>query len=279
MKVRIPPFTSNSARYYQITQELTMASSQPTELLPFDPAAVWHLLNHFGTLIDKWQTDCRSIFQKYVYDGCDCLHKMEILRIENELKAIQKTHSLFHQYLSAAEAHKSSVCNAMQDGHDSLRVLEKANDQRKQDLGAMTALEKPRLRYNGITTVSAIIAHRLALACQKKDKKRLKANIIQADKKIREQRKIVVEAGNQYVNVKALVQWIEALLKLADIHMGSVNATRVLEKTWGLKVWKEERERRMSRVASQGLKLLICDKCNGWRYEKADEPLLKDEAI
>ena len=256
-----------------------MTSLQPTPSLPADPATIWHLLDHFGFLVGKWQADCRSIFQKYVDDGCDCLHKAEILRTQNELNKIQATYSLFHQYLSAAEAHKSSVRKTMQHGHRSLRALEKAINQQKQELGTLAASEKPHSRYHGIATVGALIARRIASTRQKKAEKQLKATILETDEKIKKQRSVVVEAGNQYINAKALVQWIEDLLKLANIHMGSMNATRILEKTWGLKAWKEEREKRMTRVAGQGLKLLICANCNRWKYEKEEEPLLKQEAI
>ena len=236
--------------------------------LPIRAENFLSLHNKLAKLNDDWMTDIRKVHQAYIESGCSCQHNATLNKKKKLLKDLKIVYAHMHKQYSQTKNETAVAYGAMIARKDiykqSLEILTHAKRTRKSRIESAKNLKS--LKFHGVASVGALIALFEASSDIHAEDKRLKADIAQKKIETSTVREEYVQAANDYINKRDYTQWAKMLLRKSSVFYNGVVGFAKLEEDWGLAKWRNKKDESMFSVAKDGLDVLICKRCNGWRW-------------
>ena len=233
----------------------------------------------------------RRAHLKYVDAGCACQHKADLKMYRAQMEGIKASYDELLNYCSKTRRDVSEFAVALHQArkqHQDLihdydfqesRMLRQKRGLELQihgrDLFTQHVIKSFKKKsVTALARVSAGYGAAFRLELEQRASQQFADKCFQIQGELEEAEARLKKTERRWQKARYLSSLVSDISVFAERGKLSLDQFLSDQNEMGLKRWDEILAYKRSKVASQGLKILICDSCNGWRWNDPKLPLV-----
>ena len=250
-----------------------MSSQKPLEALKF--------IENYASI---WQSNFKETHTNYIHSGCFCCHKEELRNCQAQLEGIIASYDELLTYCSESQSDINQAAVALHQAKKHVSdVSHNHNQEEKSMLKQMRAISlqtqardnfvrhtvkaSKRRDISALARITAGYGAQCRFELEKRASKQFTNKFFDTEEELSDAESQLRHAEKIWQNARNHATLISKIQSLSCTGKGVLENFLLDEEKRGVHLWAVLREQETSRVAAEGLKILICQACDGWRWE------------
>lgn len=250
-----------------------MSSQKPLEALK--------LIEDYAS---TWQSSFKKTYTKYIHGGCFSCHKEELQNCQSQLEGIIASYDEMLTYCSNSQSDINQAAVAL---HQARKLVQDLTHNHKQEekrmLKQMTSISlqtqardnfvrhtvkaSKRRDISALARITAGYGAQCRFELEKRALKNFTNKFFDTEEELSDAESQLRRAEKAWQNARNHATLIAKIQSLSCTGKGVLDNFLLDEEKRGTQLWTDLREQETSKVAAEGLKILICQACDGWRWE------------